>query len=321
MYKWYRNAERCYVYLSDFESGLTESRATSGMPITVGQIETLGRCKWFTRGWTLQELLAPQQVLFYDRNWLFFGQLSELTFAISSITKIPEALLSGKTRMFDYSTAQKMSWAATRSTTREEDMAYCLFGLFNVNLPLFYGEGARKAFFRLQEAIMKESNDLSLFAWESDSNTHYRGILARSPKEFKNAGDVVYLSPVSQNPEFTMTNKGLKIEMMVKKGGLSSFMPLNCGIKIGDTIRPYGIQLLEFSGVVVRDLPTSLNYYTASDGNWSTESIYVAKDIRVSKQLNVAQYQDSHTHASRRYYGPSEAYSSYRAAEMMAQIR
>jgi hypothetical protein len=285
MYKWYRNAERCYVYLSDFDSGIYDNRPTNGSPFTAEQIAKMQNCKWFTRGWTLQELLAPRQVLFYDRDWLYFGKLDELTLALSSVTRIPEALLSGKTRVFDYTAAQKMSWAATRTTTREEDMAYCLFGLFEVNLPLFYGEGARRAFIRFQEAIIQESNDLSLFAWQSEDSTDYRGIMARSPKEFIHAGDIVHLSPVTKNPEFVMTNKGLKIEMMVKKGKYSSFMPLNCGVKKDATVEPYGIHLTEFSTVVVRDWPFSLQFRAASESNWSTELFYVAKDLRVPKRV------------------------------------
>jgi hypothetical protein len=137
MYKWYRNAERCYVYLSDFDFDTYDNRPTNGPTFTREHVAKLQNCKWFTRGWTLQELLAPPQVLFYDRNWLYFGKLDELTLGVSSVTRIPEALLDGKTRLFDYTAAQKMSWAATRTTTREEDMAYCLFGLFEINLPLF----------------------------------------------------------------------------------------------------------------------------------------------------------------------------------------
>jgi hypothetical protein len=77
--------------------------------------------------------------------------------------------------------------------------------------------------------------------------------MARSPKVFVHAGDVVHLSPLTHNPEFMMTNKGLKIEMMVKRGKFSTFMPLNCGVKTGAMVEPYGIHLAEFSKVVVRD--------------------------------------------------------------------
>jgi hypothetical protein len=164
MFKWYKNAERCYIFLADFRSGLTKNREPNKTPITASQATDFQQCRWFSRGFTLQELPAPKNLIFYDCNWFFFGQVPELASVLSKATRIPQEVLRDITTLDDYSIAQKMCWAATRQTTREEDMAYCLFGLFNVNLPLLYGEGGNKAFFRLQEAIMKESNDLTLFA-------------------------------------------------------------------------------------------------------------------------------------------------------------
>ena len=135
-----------------------------------------------------------------------------------------------------------MSWAAKRHTTRSEDIAYCLFGLFDVNLPLLYGEGGTKAFMRLQEQIMKDTNDLTLFAWtsETDWDTTSHGILAQSPRDFSKAGYTetkglgTFKSPrIGSNPEFSMTNKGLRIQTTLAYLGLNKsrpeyFMPLNC---------------------------------------------------------------------------------------------
>ncbi|KAF2174755.1 hypothetical protein K469DRAFT_770495, partial [Zopfia rhizophila CBS 207.26] len=98
--------------------------------------------RWFTRGWTLQELLAPRKLLFYDENWKFIGDRLRWKSIIADITNIHEDALMGDLNWIKrYSVAQKMSWASERSTTRPEDIAYSLMGIFNVNMPLLYGEG------------------------------------------------------------------------------------------------------------------------------------------------------------------------------------
>ncbi|KAF1975941.1 hypothetical protein BU23DRAFT_631202 [Bimuria novae-zelandiae CBS 107.79] len=147
-------------------------------------------CRWFNRGWTLQELIAPRDGHFYDAKWRHCGRKRELASIIAQITGISSTLISrGRYKPNNYPVAERMSWAAHRQTTREEDLAYCLFGIFNVNLSLLYGEGP-KAFMRLQEDIVKNTMDLCLFAWQEQSNkkpqtrtSGLRGIFARSPSE------------------------------------------------------------------------------------------------------------------------------------------
>jgi hypothetical protein len=162
----------------------------------------------------LQELVAPSDIRFYDKDWIYFGSKSELGAALSSITGIERPILNGSTPLFAISVAKKMSWAAKRETTRVEDLAYCLLGIFDINMPLVYGEGDR-AFIRLQEEIIKETNDLTLFAWQEEASSAakvpspaYRGILARSPREFAHARTVVCSISHKNNPDFVMTNKG-----------------------------------------------------------------------------------------------------------------
>ena len=116
--------------------------------------ERLHKCCWFTRGWTLQELVAPRNVEFYSTDWRKIATKDELCGLLSSITEIGEHILKGA-KLADVSVARRMSWA---SYTRTEDIAYCLLGIFDVNLPLIYGEGL-KAFRRLQEAIMNTTHD------------------------------------------------------------------------------------------------------------------------------------------------------------------
>ncbi|RYP01527.1 hypothetical protein DL764_006193 [Monosporascus ibericus] len=151
MFRWYRNAEICYAYLSDIPSAKRIH-------------QKLERSRWFTRGWTLQELIAPAEVVFYSMDWDHVGTKSELSASISSITKIDASFLDSKNLM-SASVAQRMSWAAHRETSRPEDIAYCLLGIFDINMPLIYGEGM-KAFQRLQEEIIESyPMDYSFFAW------------------------------------------------------------------------------------------------------------------------------------------------------------
>jgi hypothetical protein len=177
MYKWYKNARICYAYLSDIimPDDFRDSLFSASVCIS----------KWFTRGWTLQELIAPGVVVFYDRDWRDIGTKTSRQQEISRITGIDIHVLSGN-EPWSCNVAQRMSWASRRMTTRSEDIAYSLMGLFNVNMPLLYGEGGTKAFRRLQEEIMKGEEDYSLFAWAGNNPSFPArwGLLAASPQQF-----------------------------------------------------------------------------------------------------------------------------------------
>ncbi|KAH7064401.1 heterokaryon incompatibility protein-domain-containing protein [Paraphoma chrysanthemicola] len=151
MYRWYRNARICFAYLEDVRPG---------QDISTWSTTTV---RWFSRGWTLQELVASPNLQFFASDWTLLGSKSSYCEQLASITGIHAQALIDKP-IESFSIAQRMSWASSRSTTRPEDIAYCLLGLFDVNMPLLYGEGAQKAFLRLQEGIMKDSDDQSLFA-------------------------------------------------------------------------------------------------------------------------------------------------------------
>ena len=147
MFSWYRNAVRCYVYLTDVEHNTLDG---DGEP-------AFKQSRWFTRGWTLQELLAPRSVEFFSKEGVRLGDKETLKYAIHEITGIPiNALLEGELSKF--SVAERFSWAENRQTTREEDGAYCLFGIFNVHLPLIYGEGGENALDRLRSAAILKNN-------------------------------------------------------------------------------------------------------------------------------------------------------------------
>jgi hypothetical protein len=139
MWSWYSKADVCYVYLSDVPPGDVPGRKDSAFR----------KSRWFTRGWTLQELIAPDHVVFYDSSWELIGRKirytsdEKLPGILADITRIPKGYLNGKEHVERASIAQRMSWAANRETKRVEDIAYSLLGIFGVNMAMLYGEGHR----------------------------------------------------------------------------------------------------------------------------------------------------------------------------------
>jgi hypothetical protein len=204
MFQWYRDAQVCYAYLAD-------------VPVEEKNYGRWGSkfrsSTWFTRGWTLQELLAPETVVFFNYGWVEIGTRGSLNELIASITTIDKAFLEN---FGEASVAQKFSWASKRQSLRTEDAAYSLMGLFGVHMPLLYGEG-NDAFIRLQLEIMKSSDDDSLFAWANrngEFHQHTPGLLAPSPAAFERSGNVLTGSSRSTIP-YSMTNKGLHISLML----------------------------------------------------------------------------------------------------------
>ena len=209
MWKWYARSGVCLAYLVDVETGACVDAA--------GRRE-FEASRWFTRGFTLQELVAPAHVRFYNRDWSMFGTRANrgTQFGIMNATGITrddlDEIRAG--RQDRISVARRMSWAAPRTTTRAEDRAYCLMGLFDVHMPLLYGEGGRRAFYRLQLEILRQSADESVFAWTGDptgAGTPH-GMLAAHPRQFLTSGDVETQS-VTARPPYHMTNRGLQIDL------------------------------------------------------------------------------------------------------------
>ena len=163
MYRYYALSLVCYAYLNDVptEPAFVNFSSFGSRFYRVPFTES----RWHRRGWTLQELIAPQTVLFLSSTWDYLGSKWDLAEDLYNITHIPTSILRHHERPTDMSVAQRMSWAAGRVTTRPEDQAYCLLGIFDVTMPTLYGEG-RNAFRRLQEEIMKrQTHDTTLFAW------------------------------------------------------------------------------------------------------------------------------------------------------------
>lgn len=217
MFRWYRESNECLVYLSDVSLEVGRQWGSDDWK------QQFRSSRWFRRGWTLQELIAPMNVVFYDEDWNSLGTREDLKDLISEITHIPEALLNGRMELLsEICVAQKMSWASMRMTSEPEDMAYCLMGLFDVNLPLMYGEGAHKAFLRLQEAIIKQTDDNSIFAWcisEEEAKTQqFSGLLASSPRSFSSSTAITasLFRFSADSPRLTISQGGLDLSLYVE---------------------------------------------------------------------------------------------------------
>lgn len=214
MFRWYQQAAICYAFLSDVPSN--ENPQEKGSKFQ--------KSRWFQRGWTLQELVAPKVLRFYGtitssgtcsaqdtvngnaiQDWRLLGTKGNMSTTIASITGIPREYLLGIAQLHTASVAQRMSWVAHRETKRKEDLAYCLLGIFDITMPMIYGEGGDQAFFRLQEQIMKVIKDDSILAWGITKTQSVNGIqfanstgkamagrvMAKTPLEFANSGHII----------------------------------------------------------------------------------------------------------------------------------
>ncbi|KAF2434644.1 kinesin light chain 1, partial [Tothia fuscella] len=156
MFRWYRDAAKCYVYLPDVS---IPTFSTDDNTDLLPWESKFRNSTWFTRGWTLQELIAPVSVQFFSQNGEELGSRASLERHICEITGIPAEALRGSP-LSSFSVAERMSWAEKRRTAREVDKAYSLLGIFNVYMPLIYGEGVENAFKRLREEIDKASKGI-----------------------------------------------------------------------------------------------------------------------------------------------------------------
>lgn len=253
MFRWYRRAERCYAYLCDVPARSTHNFSD--------WMKVLRSSEWFSRGWTLQELLAPHKLAFVCFRWKEeIGTRESLSHEIGEITSIPgKALINGWSMKdefggTEFTVAQIMSWASKRRTTRVEDMAYPLMGLFRINMPLLYGEGLN-AFIRLQLEIMSKYDDNSLFAWtipikhrvtvstralnealELPDGYWWGGLLAPTIQCFEGCGSHArHLERYEDSRMFSMTSRGVQVEGLLRRqdksrhGGNRWLLLLNCG--------------------------------------------------------------------------------------------
>ena len=313
MFRWYQDAYVCYVYLSDFDP----------IPDTVGERERLstvhkqlGRCKWFTRGWTLQELIAPKKMDFFDRDWNLIGGKKDLVRILSDITKIDASILLDSSGLYDVPVARKMSWASGRQTRRPEDRAYSLLGIFDINMPMLYGEGS-KAFLRLQQQIASGSNDMSLFAWKFEPGStadcpQFSGLFANSPDDFSHCSTLKrQVDQTMSGREFTITNAGLRISDSVlhKEAGCEYdkrfrncyILPLDCidtgarAISLSPKAQWLGVRLVGEDNTFLRYMPNSIEttedrwrwrpWWPSSKRHW--QDIYIQTIFRPDEERRI----------------------------------
>lgn len=250
MYLWYRD-RLCYAYLADVPSADREAPGQRS--------SNLAESRWFTRGWTLQELIAPASIVFFDAGWHPIGTRSDNRDLIATRTGIDCHVLDGEDPL-KCSVASRMSWAAQRQTTRLEDLAYCLMGLFGVNMPLIYGEKT-KAFLRLQTEIMRISEDHSLFAWRRpEGSSATCGLLASQPRYFNESRSI---APLLQSDDedsktpFSMTSRGVNIALPLSEVNARRYsVPDHCQLffarldcyDTNDGRGPLGLYLIRDSG-------------------------------------------------------------------------
>jgi hypothetical protein len=156
MFRWYRNAVKCYVFLADVSTPRTDAQLHQSI-----WESSFRESKWFTRGWTLQELIAPTSVEFFSFERQRLGDKESLEQQIHEITSIPVEALQGNP-LEDFSVKERKAWMVGRETMQEEDLAYSLIGIFGVSMVFRYGEGKERALSRLEEEIEKGMVYLSL---------------------------------------------------------------------------------------------------------------------------------------------------------------
>jgi hypothetical protein len=228
MFTYYKNSGVCIAYLLDVDG--------SEQLMNV----QFRNSRWFTRGWTLQELIAPTNMLFYGQNWNLLGTKSDLVTLIHSACGVDAYVLRGGD-ISNISISRRMYWAAKRVTSKAEDMAYCLLGLFDIHMPLLYGEGPENAFLRLQKEILKTSDDQSLFAWRREDN-HAIGLLARRPSAFADSHNLSALRRQRANTAknlATQTNMGLQMKLLTARYRNDRVIILDC--QVGPQLSTYPI--------------------------------------------------------------------------------
>lgn len=250
MFSYYRLAAVCFVYLADFPrvpecyldllnyAGMSEKDYEENE-----QIRFFRNARWFSRGWTLQELIAPRHLIFFNSDWQTIGTKSTFKDLLAKVTGIDAQVLLGEMNVSSVPVAVRMSWAAKRDTTRTEDIAYCLLGIFDVNMPLIYGEGW-KAFQRLQEEILRTTNDTSILAWSTDhpvapkyrppayrkmlERPRFRASFAWAPSEFLGVSTGLERNP-GFNPPIKMVSVHGSVEITAEEG-----VPMNVDMNTGN---------------------------------------------------------------------------------------
>ncbi|KAI0185607.1 hypothetical protein EV127DRAFT_348003 [Xylaria flabelliformis] len=259
MLKWYSDAKLCITYLNDVQKHEPYGDALG--PKCLDSLERDGPSIWFSRGWTLQELLSPQDIRFYDKDWNFIGTKMTLARVLEEITGIDQCYLTREKHFETACITTKMSWMAGRTTTRVEDIAYSMLGILNINMTTQYGEGLR-AFKRLQQALLSMSGDECLFSWKMpDRNTRSKfiygvgqyaaweadewSLLGASPDWFKDSGNMTAECPLH-------VGRRLKASEMTQDGILRPNSPACITRAWGGLVILLGVVVLLRAYIAVR---------------------------------------------------------------------
>ena len=239
------------------------------------------RCSYWRRAWTLQEVLLPSKVEFLDQQWNNRGSKTSPEFSplLSKITTIPQSVLLNNNTLSQVSLAARISWSANRVASRAEDTAYSLVGITGVTMQLRYGEGAERAFLRLQEEILHDTRDGSIFAWRSSSNRVVRGLLARSPSEFEHfatASEPAVLVPWRFDGKVRFSSKGVRIQSWISDHGSYIMLEIGRQVKRLGAGEKLGVCLRKKNGIYVRVYSDSEIRFS---GNAKRKTIDVARDV------------------------------------------
>ena len=151
MFRWYKEAAICYVFLTDVS---TAKRRSNSESFRFSWEPAFRSSRWFTRGWTLQELLAPRKLQFFSREEKPLGSINDLIDVVQDVTNLPTTALRGAS-LDKFQIEERLAWTKDRTTMRQEDKVYSLLGLFGIFMPLIYGEGELNAFRRLRKEIQE----------------------------------------------------------------------------------------------------------------------------------------------------------------------
>ncbi|KAK1988043.1 hypothetical protein LZ30DRAFT_700659 [Colletotrichum cereale] len=216
--KYFQAAALCLAYLFDLPCETARPRE-----------ETWKQSLFWSRAWTLQEILLSPRIDFYDSQWHLRGDSSSDTLSalLSRIMGVDTDVIAKKNTVDNTSIARRMAWAVRRRASHEEDLSYALLGIFDIHMSIIYGEGKEVAFRRLQEGILKTTNDMTLFAWTSSDDTLPRGIFARDVEEFECFGRSELASaPFHLNGFAALTNRGVLIQGKFSKRDQNVFLDL-----------------------------------------------------------------------------------------------
>ncbi|KAH7120092.1 hypothetical protein B0J13DRAFT_457473, partial [Dactylonectria estremocensis] len=251
MFQIFQGAQICLVHLNDID--------TPKSPLeSLGQ--QIQQSRWAKRVWMLQELIASEDAQFYDAHWNPIGTKISLLPILSQQLGIDQAVLEDSKCLFDFSVARRMSWASRLLAILEEDSAYSLLGIFGVQLTTMYGEGGKAAFVRLQEEILKGTDDVTLFAWKSADEQEYRGIFAHSPSEFNHFGVHSHRIPLKMRGRIQKSPAGILIcEAFVLRSAQPDIALCVLGQPDSENESLiFGIPLLKWNNQYVRTSPSLL---------------------------------------------------------------